>query len=499
MTSIVAQGLSSMTGVQEDHLKTVLLWPAFNEDYSRYPPLGVAYLAAVLRQHGFPVEIIDGARYANPAEFEADLQASRPDVLGVSVPSIYYDKAITAARASKRILPEVPIVFGGALPTALPEEVLANSEVDVVVFGEGEIKLLNLIRAWHEGTGIDQVKGIYYKSDGTVTKTADEGYIEDLDVIPFPARDLLPMREYLRLSPTLPLPYPATSIVPTRGCFGNCRFCQPTLKKLFGRRIRYRSPRNVVDEIVHLRDTYRLSGIYFADDEPTWGRDWMLELCDEMVQREVRVSWMCPSRVDTVDLPLLQSMKKAGCIQVGFGVESGSQRILNYYRKGVKAGQVPAAFEMCREAGIIARMNIMIGAPTETKEDVQETIRMLKKVRPDLIAVSVTTPTVGSDLFSDATEEGLLRKESLSQYNRFDISTMRRELSDAEIRLLIKETVRTYMGGIAKVILNPVHLYRRRYLFYYVFMHWFTMIRNPLGLVRDVSYYLRYARKESME
>jgi radical SAM superfamily enzyme YgiQ (UPF0313 family) len=480
-------------------VKTLLLWPAFGEEYSRYPPLGVAYLAAVLREHSFPVEIVDAARYANEKEFEADLQATQPDVLGVSVPSIYYDKAVAAARAARRILPDVPIVFGGALPTALPEEMLENPEVDVVVFGEGEFKLLNLLRGWKDGIGIDQVKGIYYKSGGTVLKTPDEGYIENLDAIPFPARDLLPMREYLRLSPTLPLPYPATSIVPTRGCYGNCRFCQPTLKKLFGRRIRYRSPKNVVDEIIQLKDTYHLSGIYFADDEPTWERDWMLELCEEMVQREVKVSWICPSRVDTVDLPLLQAMKKAGCIQVGFGVESGSQRILNYYRKGVKAEQVAPAFSMCREAGIIARMNIMIGAPTETKEDVQETIQMLEQVRPDLIAVSVTTPTVGSDLFNDATEEGLLRKDSLSEYNRFDISTMERVLSDADIRLLIQETVRTYMGGIAKIVLNPVHLYQRRYLFYHVFMHWFTMIKNPLGLVRDISYYLRYARKESME
>jgi hypothetical protein len=144
-------------------------------------------------------------------------------------------------------------------------------------------------------------------------------------------------------------------------------------------------------------------------------------------------------------------------------------------------------------------MNIMIGAPTETKQEVQETIQMLEKVRPDLIAVSVTTPTIGSDLFTDATAQGLLRKESLSEYNRFDISTMKRVLSDDEIRLLIKETVRTYMVGIAKTILNPVHLYQRRYLFYHVLMHWLTMIKNPLGLVRDVAYYLRYARKESME
>jgi len=477
-------------------MRTLLLWPAFEEGYSRYPPLGIAYIAAVLRENGFPVEIVDAAKYTNHEEFEIELGEKRPEILGISVPSVYYDKALEAARIAKKTLPHVTVVFGGAHPTVLPEETLKNPEVDVVVFGEGEYKFLNLLKAMQGKTGVDKVKGIYYKAGDQIVKTPDEKYIDNLDVLPFPARDLLSMNEYVHLAPTLPLPYPSTSIVPSRGCYGNCRFCQPSLRKLFGRGIRYRSPGNVVDEMILLRDKYGAKGFFFADDEPTLDKNWMLALCGEINRRELKVMWICPSRVDTVDLEMLNAMRKAGCIQVGFGVESGSQKILNYYRKGVKVEQIAPAFRMCNQVGVVARANIMIGAPLETEEDVWETIRLLGRIRPDLIAVSVTTPIVGTDLFVDAREKNLLRKNSLSGYNRFDIGTMKRALSDLEIKRMIREIVRVYRRGIMKVILNPINLYRRKHLFYYILVHWFTMIRNPQVLIEDVSYYLNYANKE---
>ena len=477
-------------------MKTLLLWPAFREEYTKYPPLGIAYLAAVLRENDFPVEIVDAAGYTDYEEFEVKLRENRPDILGISVLSVHYDKALEAARIAKKVLPHIMIVFGGAHPTALPELTLKNPEVDIVVFGEGEWKFLDLVLALQKETGLDRVNGIYYKVDGEIIKTADRELEDNLDLIPFPARDLFSMNEYLRRSPTLPLPYPATSIIPSRGCYGNCRFCQPTLRKLFGRKIRYRSPKNVVDEIVHLKEKYSLKGLFFADDEPTWGKKWMLELCEEICKRQVEIAWICASRVDTVDLELLSAMKRAGCIGVGFGVESGSQKVLNYYRKGVRVAQIAPAFELCEQVGIVARANIMIGAPFETKQDVQETIQMLEKVRPDLIAISATTPTVGTDLFADASEKHLLRKESLSGYDRLNIDTMKRELSDLEIKQMIGDIVRVYKRGIMKIVINPLDLYRRKHFFYHVFMHWFTMIRNPSVLMKDISYYLNYAKKE---
>ncbi|MGB2897144.1 MAG: radical SAM protein, partial [Anaerolineales bacterium] len=307
---------------------------------------------------------------------------------------------------------------------------------------------------------------------------------------------LLPMEIYLHKAPTLPLPYPSTSIVPSRGCFGNCRFCQPTLRGLFGRKMRYRSPENVVDEILQLKHQYGIRGLFFADDEPTWNKEWMEAFSQEMIDRKVNIRWICPSRVDTVDLDMLQIMKRAGCIQVGFGVETGSQRVMNYYRKGTRVEQVVHAFELCRQVGIIARANIMIGAPEETAQDVQETIRLIKEIKPDLIAVSVTTPIVGTDLYHHAKLTGLLRKASLSDYDRFYIGTMKRTLSDDEIRGYIREIVAAYRTQIIQDLRNLQGLSRRKHLLIHSALHWITMLANPRMLLHDIIYYLRYDRKE---
>jgi len=456
-------------------MKTLFLWPAFGAKHSRYPPLGIAYLAAVLIENNFPIEIIDASKYVDYGEFERELIKKRPDILGISVLSVHYDSAIKAAKIAKRVLPSVTVVFGGPHPTVLPEETLKNSEIDVVITGEGEFKYLDFLKAISGKTDLSQVKGIYYKADAKIIKTPDAEPIENLDTIPLPARHLLPMHEYIRQAPTLPLPFPSTTIIASRGCYGNCRFCQPTLKKIFGGKVRYRNPARVVEEMIALKNEYHLKGIYFADDEPTWEREWMLELCEEIVRRKVEIAWICASRVDTVDLELLRTMKKAGCIQIGFGVESGSQKILNYYRKGLKKERIAPAFRMCQEVGIIARANIMIGAPHETTADVQETISLLRKIKPDLIAVSVTTPIPGTDLFTDANEKGILRKGVLGVYDRFYIDTMKRALSDSEIKKLIRKIVRAYLYEIAVLLLNPFELYKRRHLFYRILVHWGTL------------------------
>jgi radical SAM superfamily enzyme YgiQ (UPF0313 family) len=196
---------------------------------------------------------------------------------------------------------------------------------------------------------------------------------------------------------------------------------------------------------------------------------------------------------------MLKAMKKAGCIQVSFGVESGSQTTLNYYRKGVKVEKIAPAFEMCNKAGIIARANIMVGAPCDTRETMQETLDMLKVIKPDFVYTAPTTPAVGTDLFFDAKEKNLLRKDSLSHYDRLDISTMKRQLSDSEVREYLGRVVRTYKKGIYSIIINPIQLYKRKHLFYRIFMHWLTMMKRPDVLFRDIMYYITYANKERMD
>ncbi len=477
-------------------IDTFLLFPSFHEEHNRYPPLGVAYLGAVLREAGHAVRIRDAADYKSMEDFRRELVSFTPRVLGISVLSVHYEKALAAAKIAKDVDPQIIIVFGGAHPTAVPLDCASHREIDFILTGEGEKSFPQLVEALQHDMDVSEIPGIVYRVGDDFHIQERKEFISSLDLLPLPARDLLPMHKYLHKAPTLPLPYPSTSIVPSRGCFGNCRFCQPTLRGLFGRKMRYRSPRNVVDEVFQLKDQYRIRGLFFADDEPTWNKDWMMAFSQEMIERKVNVRWICPSRVDTIDLDMLKMMRRAGCIQVGFGVETGSQRVMNYYRKGTRIEQVINAFDLCRQAGIIARANFMIGAPEETTEDVEETIQLLKSIKPDLIVTSVTTPIVGTDLFHHAKVTGLLRKASLSDYDRFYIGTMKRILSDDEIREAIQEIVAAYRAQIFADLVNLRGLARRKQLLIHTALHWITMLTNPIMLFRDVSYYLRYDRKE---
>jgi radical SAM superfamily enzyme YgiQ (UPF0313 family) len=474
----------------------LLLFPSFHEPHNRYPPLGLAYLAAALRDRGHSVRIRDAAEYLSIDEFRAELMSSTPRILGISVLSVHYEKALAAAKIAKQIDPQIIIVFGGAHPTAVPLDCAQQPEIDYIVTGEGEEIFPLLVEALQGDHDISGIPGIVYRQNQDIKVQERVNFISSLDDVPLPARDLLSMGKYLHKAPTLPLPYPSTSIVPSRGCFGNCRFCQPTLRKLFGRKMRYRRPEKVVDEILRLKQQYGIRGLFFADDEPTWNKVWMEALCQEMIDRKVNIRWICPSRVDTVDLDMLQIMSRAGCIQVGFGVETGSQRVMNYYRKGTRIEQVVQAFELCRQAGIIARANIMIGAPEETAQDVHETIHLIETIKPDLIAVSVTTPIVGTDLFHHAKITGLLRKASLSDYDRFYIGTMKRTLSDDEIRGYIRKIVAAYRKQILQDLRSLRGLSRRKHLLFHSALHWITMLANPRMLFHDISYYLRYDSKE---
>ena len=474
----------------------LLLFPAFDENFGRYPPLGLAYLAAVLIERGHKVSIRDAAEYQSMNDFRVELTSSKPSVLGISVLSVHYDKAVAAARIAKEVDPGIIIVLGGAHPTAVPLDCAQLPDVDYVVIGEGEEIFAQLIEALQGDVDISEIPGIVYRLDQRIQVQDRVDFISSLNQLPLPARNLLPMEKYLRKAPTLPLPYPSTSIVPSRGCFGNCRFCQPTLRRLFGRKMRYRSPENVVDEILYLKQQYGIRGLFFADDEPTWNKEWMEAFSQEMIDRELNIRWICPSRVDTVDFDMLKVMKAAGCIHISFGVETGSQRMMNYYRKGTRVQQVVDAFQTCRKVGIIARANIMIGAPEETSQDVRETIQLIEEIKPDLIAVSVTTPIVGTDLFHHAELAGLLRKASLSDYDRFYIGTMKRTLSDDEIRGYIREIVAVYRQHIFGDLMSLQGLSRRKYLLLHTALHWITMLTNPRLLFKDIAYYLRYDRKE---
>ena len=222
----------------------------------------------------------------------------------------------------------------------MPESLL--NETDYIVEGEGEVTICELLHSLEGKMDIENVKGIWYKKNGVLKRTPQRPFIQNLDDLPFPARQLLP-KEYMNFG--------HTTISASRGCPFNCSFCQPTLRKLFGPVVRFRSPKNVVDEMEYLKTTFKIKHVKFQDDTFTARKQWVTEVCSEILKRKLKIRWDCNARVNTIDKELLTKMKEAGCTKVEFGVESGSQEILNSLNKGTTIKQIEDAFRYVKKLG----------------------------------------------------------------------------------------------------------------------------------------------------
>jgi radical SAM superfamily enzyme YgiQ (UPF0313 family) len=423
-------------------MKILLALPRFKPNTN--PPLGLVYIAACLKRADFEVEILDptfeGLKYA-----ENRLKKTDYDMLGVSCYTMNYNKGLRFAGIAKRMNPNCVIVFGGVHPTILADEVISEKFVDIVCVGEGEETMVELSIAIKKGQPLSNIRGIIYRENGKIVRNPPRPLRVNLDDIPFPCRELLPIRKYLNAQigrAAWTVEQPATSILATRGCPFHCTFCSSHL--IFGRRVRYRSPSNVVDEIVDLVANYRIKGLSFIDDTFTLRREFVSEICKEIRNRRLRIEWACNARPDTVTKEMLKEMKEAGCVVVAYGVESGNQKILDaILKKGITLEEVRNAFRITSEVGIKTDAYFMIGTPGETIDDIEETINFAKNLRPDAVNFSLTIPMPKTELFELAKKEGNIIASSWDEYdytgkpifisNKFDSVTVRKLFRKAKI------------------------------------------------------------------
>ena len=391
-------------------MKVTLVYPKLGGQINRAfrfltgsydPPLGILYLAGFLREKGIEVNLIDLSFTAHWDVYRNELLRVRPDVVGISSMSPFADQASFAASMAKKFLPECKVVLGGPHPTASPMDTLSNENVDFVVIGEGENTLLELIETIDGKKEFSAVNGLVYKENGTIVQNPPRQFIKNLDEVPFPARDLLPTwKKYLSQIPFFPYIQPYTTMLGGRGCPYNCSFCQPMLEKMFGRQIRLRSPEKITDEVEFLIDKYKIKSIFFFDDTFTAVAKWVENVCDEFIRRKIDLVWGVNSRVNTFTHDLALKLKEAGCIYVAFGVESGSPRVLkNILSKDINLSQIKNAFAICRKTGLLSMASLMIGSPGETKEEIYQTISLVKDIKPDIIDVHFTAPTPGSEMY----------------------------------------------------------------------------------------------------
>jgi anaerobic magnesium-protoporphyrin IX monomethyl ester cyclase len=376
------------------------IFPRMPINLSIFPPLGIMYLAAVCRENGIDVGLIDLTFDRHWAAYEKRIAEQRPDVVGFTALSPFYDDVLKAVAITKKVLPDAKIIIGGPHATAMPMEVIKDDFIDVVVVGESEQNIVPLLNALQNRGELKDVKGIVFKRDGQIIRT-ERPEPADIDSIPLPARELLPtIKKYFRQIPLFPFVPPVGMIIASRGCPFDCTFCQPMLREIFGKKVRFRNPQSVLREIDELVEKYKIKTILFADDNMTVNKRWLYEICDGIEARNYNLIISVQGKADTLTPEIAERLKRINCRYISFGVESGCQRILdNIMNKQITVAQVESAFDICRQNNILTCAALMIGSPGDNKESILDTVKLLERIRPNFIDLHYTAPTPGSKMY----------------------------------------------------------------------------------------------------
>lgn len=414
---------------------------------SYLPPLGLAMLAAMVRDR-HEVRIVDGTVEAvTLEELERLIADWRPTVVGVMTLTSTFYAALSLCVAAKRVDRAIVTVLGGAHPSALPVESLADPAVDLVVVGEGEETFRELIDALATGSDLRAVAGLYLRDGGVVVATEPRPPVADLDTLPWPARDLLPLDLY-RPSVMHYRQLPAFSVMCGRGCPYRCTFC--SCSKVFPGKMRLRSVESVIAEIRMLIERYGAREILIWDDLFGISRPWALSLCERLAP--LGLSWSAWMRVDTVDPELLAAMAASGCWHISYGVESGNQQVLESIRKQITVTQVRTAFAWTHAAGMEARATFILGFPGETAAMMRETIDLAVAIEADYAQFQLLTPYPGSPLW-EATR-GSRSDEDLSRYTIWFPVFVPEGMTEGDLVGMQREAYRRFY-------LRPAYLWRR--------------------------------------
>ncbi len=373
---------------------------------SSSPSLGILMLAAVARSHGFDSAVIDAsALELSGQELLHRITMFAPDIIGISSTTLAIGNANALAAAVKRQFPSIITVVGGPHATAIPVETLEHfSALDIAVVGEGEETIVELLAAFHNNTPLASVSGIVYREGNVLHTTGRRQLISNLDILPFPAWDLLEgfPEKYL------PAPFkvrnlPAATLVTSRGCPNSCIFCD---RSVFGTACHAFSAEYIVKQMADLHQRYGIREFSFEDDTFITFKKRLTSICLQLLSLKLNVTWTCLGRVNHITAENLALMRRAGCWQISFGIESGSQKILDIVNKGITLAQVRQAVRLCRDAGIKAKGFFIMGHPGETAETLRKSRDFALELPLNDISVSLMTPFPGSELYDRAAEFG---------------------------------------------------------------------------------------------
>lgn len=371
------------------------------------PPLGIAYIAAVLEKNGYETKILDAvASNYTTQEAKDFLENEHPDIVGVSAMTSSIRGALEALKLAKQA--GAITVIGGPQMSIYPKETLSYDFIDYGISGEAEYPFLTLVQSIENKKNITDIPGLIYRKDNAIF--INDAYIHmNLDEIPFPARHLLPMDKYSSIISR----HPVTTMISSRGCPFRCGFC---FKGPSDARYRTRSVKSVVDEMEMVTKEYKVKEIMFYDDTLTLSREHVAGICHEILKRGLKLRWESPTRVDRVDFELLKLMHEAGCFRLRYGVESGDVDTLKLMKKQIDQGLVKEVFDSTKRAGIEAFAYFIIGYVRETPQSIRNTISFARQINPDLAMFTIATPYPKTDLYELAYQDGLVERDYWSQF-----------------------------------------------------------------------------------
>jgi len=428
-----------------------------DEERGHNPPLGLLYLAAMVEERSpHQVCVVDAqVEELSYEELAGHLEGESPDLVGITAMTFTLLDVVRTVEVAKLAAPEAKVVLGGPHVHLYPRESVEMPGVDFAILGEGEHSLLALCDRLWQPERWDEVPGLVYRRDGEVVVNERPGLIEDLDTLPFPARDLTP---YHRYSSVLARRRPVTTMFTSRGCPYRCTFCD---RPHLGKKFRAASAKRVADEMQECVEM-GIHEILVYDDTFTVSRRRVLEICQEVRRRGLDVGWDIRARVDTVDEEMLEALRAAGCERIHYGVEAGSDSSLTVLRKGITVEQARRAFRLTRKAGIATLAYFMIGIPGENEDDVRQTMRLARELDPDVVHVTILTPFPGTEIYRWALEQGVCESDCWRDFARHPTADFQppywtREMGRERLEALLVEAYKSFYlrpGYVARQLLK---------------------------------------------
>lgn len=392
-------------------------------------PIGLAYMASTLLEAGFEVKLLDPIAEETPVE-KIYQESEWADAIVLPFSAGHTDDVRQYRNDFRRKF----FVLGGGYAHHIADWLFKEDFGDVILCGEPEYTIVDLMRAY---PSYQNVSGIIYKDREKIVRTPDRPLLTDLDKLPFPARHLTNPKNYWEI---MFLGEPTVWILPTRGCPYDCIFCaQRDLNK---RRVRYRSPQNIVDELEEIVRKYGVKNFVFFDETFNFNHQFVINVCQEILFRGLKIKWWCAARADRVRTDVVKIMKKAGCIELRFGLESANDEILKYFQKGETIADIRRGLEIVKKEGMNFSLQCIFGAPQESEETIKNTMTFIKEMKPFFVSFNVLTPLPGSQLYEQIKDK--IKPEDMRSFDILHTKYPLGRYSGEELQQIIKRAYLSY-------------------------------------------------------